>query len=328
MRRIINSLRRNWFVALSILVMLAIIVWSANGLFGPGTAQKQLRIAVIVENDSEDYWTSFKSGLEQSAKEHNVILSYAPSIEFSNISEEKALIEQEIQAGVDGVIISMCSDYGAEEVLSKIPYDIPVVLIQSDITREISDKNKVSTITYDNSGIGASIVRLIRNDYGDDLGNKTIGIIGGNQRQLGMKNLLLSVKTTLESYNGDIIWVDSTNGSVSSIFESYVEPDILIALDSKSMKAASGYLMEHPLYGADLYGAGSGATNVYYLERNVIDGMVVSNEFNMGYQSVDCIVDMKRDSGYQMDAFVDYREVMSSDIYDEDIERILFPMVQ
>lgn len=319
MARLIRFIKRSWFVLLTVVVLLGIIVWAIMGLAVPSETEEEISVFVIAENLSDDSWSSFKSGLDQAAGENNVILSYAPSASYNTISAEKMVLEQEISNGIDGVIISVCADHGAEDLLNSIPYNIPVVLVQTEATREISDKHHIASAVYDSEAIGASLIGLVCDEYGDDLSNKTIGILGGNQRQLGMQSLMNSVTSAIEAKRGTVSWTDE--------MEDKAAPDILLALDSKSLMNAATYINSNPDYETALFGAGSGATNVYYLDKGLIHGMVVSNEFNMGYQSLSNLVQSMENSGYEMtDYVIDFRAVKRSEMYEQENERILFPM--
>lgn len=69
--------------------------------------------------------------------------------------------------------------------------------------------------------------------------------------------------------------------------------------------------------------------NVYYLDKGWIQTLVVPNEFNMGYQSMEAIA---KQLIYHMDTTrsskVNYLVVDREHLYDADIQKVLFPIVQ
>ncbi len=83
------------------------------------------------------------------------------------------------------------------------------------------------------------------------------------------------------------------------------------------------------LTGARCYGVGSSEKNVYYLDKGWIQTLVVPNEFNMGYQSMEAIA---KQLIYHMDTTrsskVNYLVVDREHLYDADIQKVLFPIVQ
>ena len=100
--------------------------------------------------------------------------------------------------------------------------------------------------------------------------------------------------------------------------------DILIALGNDETE-----MMVDFFAGDELYGVGSSEKNVYYLDKGWIQTLVVPNEFNMGYQSMEAIA---KQLIYHMDTTrsskVNYLVVDREHLYDADIQKVLFPIVQ
>ena len=107
--------------------------------------------------------------------------------------------------------------------------------------------------------------------------------------------------------------------------------DILITLGNTETETAVDYLQADTSYKKTfaIYGEGCSEKAVYYLDRDVIKTLVVPNEFNMGYQSVHAIAKQLqyRLSGSESTT-VGSLVINKQNLYDEENQKILFPIVQ
>ena len=126
--------------------------------------------------------------------------------------------------------------------------------------------------------------------------------------------------------------------SISNVSEEQIEKeemltlvDLLVALDNAETEQAVDYLLEVPQEAkrCALYGEGISEKVVYYLDRGLIQSLVVPNEFHMGYQSVK---EMSRQLSYSPtigeSSQVGFLVVDKENLYKADNQKILFPIVQ
>ena len=78
-----------------------------------------------------------------------------------------------------------------------------------------------------------------------------------------------------------------------------------------------------------IYGEGCSDKTVYYLDKGIIKSLVVPNEFNMGYQSVHTIAEqIKYTFSSAERPTVESLVINRQNLYDEENQKILFPIVQ
>ena len=78
-----------------------------------------------------------------------------------------------------------------------------------------------------------------------------------------------------------------------------------------------------------IYGEGCSDKAVYYLDKGVIKTLVVPNEFNIGYQSVHAIAEqIKYKLSSAESTTVDSLVINRQNLYDEENQKTLFPIVQ
>ena len=107
--------------------------------------------------------------------------------------------------------------------------------------------------------------------------------------------------------------------------------DILITLGNAETETAVDYLQADTSYKRQfmIYGEGCSDKMVYYLDKGIIKSLVVPNEFNMGYQSVHTIAEqIKYKFSSAESTTVESLVINRQNLYDEENQKILFPIVQ
>ena len=167
---------------LFLLVILAVIGYSAYGMVNQGKDEDYISVSVIVNDSSSGRWDAFRAGLEQGAEDNHVHLNLVSTGTFRNSKEEQTIVARELEGDADGVIVApYSSEAGA--ILPSEPAK-PVVLVKTGIE---TDK-LFTTVMPDNTKLGKSLADAVIEDNA-----VKVGILSGNQNQLGMKQRLKSV---------------------------------------------------------------------------------------------------------------------------------------
>lgn len=321
--------RNRLYFGVLILILLIIIAWASYCMLYVGKSEETHTVSVIVNDSNNDRWIALHQGLEQAAGDYNIDLNFVSTGKFASVEEEIALIDRELENGAEGVIVQMVA--GTEEIpeLSEISADAPVMLLETDITPE-----GVYAITGpDNAAIGRALADAVKEDLGEALSEKTIGILSGNEKKLSSLQRLSGLHEGLAETGAEILWtLDCANeqrGNTDAL-QGAAPVDIVIALENDETERMVDYLQtENTRMQSLLYGVGCSEKAVYYLDKGVICTLVVPNEFNMGYQSMESMANQLR---YRLtkaeDCRVDYLVVDRTNLYDADNQKILFPIVQ
>ena len=98
--------------------------------------------------------------------------------------------------------------------------------------------------------------------------------------------------------------------------------------DPLLMRAAELSVSEE-LPGGRLFGIGCSPSNISYLDRGVISGMIIPNEFTMGYQSLAQLSRcLSNDIPVMKDIEIGFSGVLTEEVHDPENEKLLFPVVQ
>lgn len=316
--------KNRFYFGVLLLILLAITTWASYGVLNAGVTKEVHRVSVIVSDSGNDRWTALHQGLEQAANDYDIDLNFVSTVEFSTVEEELAVIWRELDNGAEGVIVQMNSSMGIEQEMEDIANRAAVMLLETDVFPE----EVYAFGGPDNVALGMALAEAIKEDFGETLDAKTVGILCGNQEQLAMQERLQGIQDGISDTGAKVVWIiDGTDEANVDAVMREEAVDIVVALENSETE-----LMVDCMQGtaeSTLYGVGCSEKAVYYLDKGVIRTLVVPNEFNMGYQSMEAIATQLRYRLTKADnCQVDYLVVDRMNLYDEDNQKILFPIVQ
>lgn len=320
-----------FYFGVLVLIFVVIIGWTSYAMTDGEKEEETYRISVIVNDSNSDRWRAFRLGLEQAARDCNVDLNYVSTGRLESIEEEMALVNRELENGAEGIIVQMVSSEENVLRLMKASVEPAVVLLESDIMPE----NQYALAGADNMEVGRAVADAIKRDYSSELDGKRVGILIGNQRQLSMQRRLQGLKAGLEEAELDIKWelayTEMMNEENEALFEQLETVDILIALGNDETEKMVDFMQTEraDVENCSLYGVGCSEKAVYYLDKGVIRTLVVPNEFNLGYQSMEAVAkQLKYHLDKAEDSQVGYLVIDQMNLYDEENQKVLFPIVQ
>ncbi len=319
-------------IILPIVTAIIIVILFCLVMLIKGAGIESYKVSVIVSDSSSGRWIPFKAGLEQAASDNNIELDYVYTDYIDNIYTEASIINDEISDGADGIIADFCLSEGVEDIVSSISARVPIEFVVTDVSRDVDVRGNSAAVISDNYAIGQAIGNELVIDYGRDLANLDIGIVAGNQNQYAMEDRLEGFRAATEKSGAHIVWTISENRYISEDIIKANEKnqaDIIIGLDNNSLETAVDYCMSEKKEDIKLYGSGCSEKLVYYIDSGKIDSMILPNEFSMGYQSLsDLAIKLQNRTSQLTDRGVGYNVVNRENLFGEDNQQILFPIVQ
>lgn len=311
-----------------IAAVLAMIAYASYGMLNREQSEKLYPISVIVDNSSSDRWFAFREGLKQAARDHHVQLNIVSTGELSALEDEKALIEREKENGARGIIIQMCDGEEAQSFtqIQEAAGIVDILLVETDVEPE----GVFPAVIPDNYEIGRMIAVSLREDEKNPEG-KNIGILSGNRERLSQKQRLNGFLEAMEGSGANIIWEIGNHEAMQTALteEQLQNVEILVALENDETERAVDYLLEPETPSCPLYGVGCSEKNVYYLDKKLINVLIVPNEFHMGYESVAVMAaQLQEHITAQQNTMVNFLVVRPETMYEEDNQKLLFPLVQ
>ena len=315
-----SFLLNTWLVDAFILISITIALWSAYNLLQTGEKRTQPKVSVLVEDSSSERWTSFRLGLDQAAAEYGADVTYITSTGFSSAEEQKGLISQEAAAGTNAMILSLYDSEATESV----PDTMKIVFVETDGIRDIVEGT--AAVIPSGRKMGKALGEMIT-ESGKP--GPSVAILAGNLRRYSEKEMLEGLTETIESAGGSTTVFQTSDEDLASVMFQAEKSDLIAVLEDPLLVQAAGIAVSENLGSGVLYGIGCSPSNISYLERGVISGMVVPNEFSMGYQSLAQLSRyISNDLPVMKDIEIGFTCVRTGEVHDPENEKLLFPEIR
>lgn len=291
---------------------------------------KIYNVAVIVRGRNSESWTIIKEGMDQAASEMNVNISFITLLEENNIKEQKELIEREVENKVDAIIISPADYLELTDIIENINKKIPIVLFESNIKTEV----EIPYISCDNKELGKKLTEeVVRNG---NLRSKITILKGqGNSSSINerINGFIEELKFSQNTYG--FLDLPKDEVEVSKIINEILinnSTNVLVTFESNILEIVgktkrSFNSVNKNKSKIEVYGSGSSNTIVSLLEENIINGIAMQNEVNLGYLSIKAAVDKieKRETAINK---ISSTIINSRNMYSKENQRMLFPIVR
>ncbi len=319
-----------FIIAIAVLLTFTFIV-STSALIMSGISEEPVKVSVILDDSSSVRWTSFISGLEQAAKDTGIKVKVVNTTRNLSLSQQNLLINQELNNGADGIILQLNSSRGTENMISNISRKAVLLLVDTSGDMDVDVEGRSACIQVNNVELGRALANEVSIAYGKELKGKKIGIVAGNLRQNSNSERLQGFTENIKASGATTAWIDSNINYVSDKIGQRQQDnpaDILVALDNSGLEAACEYALRQS-GPPTIFGEGTSIKVVSYLDDGLITSMVVPNEYYMGYQSITAVSSRLDNKLTPMeDEIIAFRVVNRDNLFDENNQRMLFPVVQ
>lgn len=316
------------YFGILVAVMLGVTAFATYGMLNTGREGEEYQVSVIVSNSSSDRWIAFREGLKQGAADNHIQLNIVSTVEFTGLSEECQIIRREFENGAKGVIVEPCSSQDEEGLLSGEVSEGAVIFVGTDVMPE----GLHTVVMPDHYEVGSAIAGELLKDYEGRTEGLTVGILCGNQEQLSMQKRLSGFLDALEGTGIEVVWTAAEEGDGVRELKSFQEEqpaEVLITLENDETELAVDYLLTEENSSCVLYGEGCSEKAVYYLDKGLIQGLIVPNEFHMGYLSMEEIAkQLLYGASPAQNREIEFLTINKENLYDVESQKILFPIVQ
>lgn len=311
-----------WIVIAGLFILLAVAGYFA--LFSDEKIEKK-KISVLINESMDDRWVIVKEGMEQAATDYNAELNIVLTDRIANASEQQELILREIEGGTNGIVLEPVAGVGLSNFIAEHQGNVAITLIGSDLTPQ----NVYDCVAPDSSEMGRMLGRAFMEDIGNDGTEPKIGVFASSSPDYAAEQCMKGFMEEIQS-DGDIFRVDPDSRLDSEIVReiNLQGINVLVAFESRMTEkmvdlVATANFETMP----KVYGTGYSQKAIYYLDKGFVTKLVLTNEFNLGYLAVESAATKQSPRGLKyprMEIYV----VDQNNLYDEDFQKILFPIVQ
>ncbi len=305
-----------------ILLILALSVTAAVSGYiavAPARENPKREITVVLPNASEERWNSFRMGFRAAAREYGISLSIISTTEDNETEQIRSALEEK----PDGIIVSLLSDQNAE-LLEKA--SIPTVLLGTRGSAETDAR--LAQISLSSRAAGISLAQQVLS-YRSSSSKLRIGIICSRTVSSELTERLASLNEELAKHDIKPAWILRDASQVSMITkQTENQADLIIALDNDSLEAAAEYRASHPDQISGLYGIGISAACISYTDSEIIDKMIVPNEYLAGFTAIEQISDYCSSRRAMENTTIDYSIITRANMFTKKNQQLLFPISQ
>ncbi len=269
-----------------------------------GTGPQGISIAVIPKGTANSYWQTVKLGAEAAGKSANVKIIFNGPAQETDITGQIDILNTEVNAGVKGIVLAACDSHALlPPVLLAVQRGIPVVTIDSGL--DPAHDPSYCYIATDNVKGGAKAADALAAAMG---GKGKVGVLGFIQGAASNDQRIQGFVQELKKYPGmqvvSTLYDDSdTNKAVNQTTNMLTaHPDLagIYAANQPGGQGAANVLKQTGRAGKiKLVSFDASDEEVQDLTSGSIEGLVVQNPYEMGYQGVMQVMQALKDAPAQ-----------------------------
>lgn len=280
-------------------------------------------IAVVVDDTNVDRWRGLRQGIDLAAKDNGVEISFATIGKRKSVNEQSDMLDMQLEHGADAIIADLVDSSYMKTQMEQIAYQIPVLFIESGVdSREL-----LPIVGPDWRSMGKELAEAVLNEMGSA---SKIGIVIGNEKKLSGEECLAGIMSVLEENGMTTAWQIKEGENLKQQIRDEMErqpADCIVTIENAATEAAVDYNVEAGENKA-IFGVGNTEKAVYYLDKQMIKTLIVPDEFTMGYLSVDMMSHHLKYGTELEHKEVSYRVVTKENLYNDENQKMLFPIAQ
>ena len=284
-------------------------------------------ISVILSEDTDDYYQSFRKGIEKAATDLRSDVRLITLYDRKDQDQQIELAAREIRDGTGAVVIEPAEEKAAVMALESLNPGCPVIFVGA---------SSPSDFVADSIFIDYVEVGKILGDKAAEkcLPGEKICLFTQGMAYNGVQDVYEGVCSVLNEKQIPFELYEAKEGNeFRQVIEYMVYPGKgqteVIALDVQSLDQTADILNESSVYRehvSALYGLGSTTEILNLLDQGIIDGLVTYDQFSQGYLSIKKAVEAIHGSRQKQETLLDVvyldQEQLKSGVY----EKMLYPM--
>lgn len=351
-------------ICAAVLVLVAVYYY---GVVREDSEKTPAVYSVILYQNTDNEWATLVQGIRQAEEDFKVKVNYIYMSDKDTVQEQAQRVQREADTGSSGILLAAADSEALQAELFGMHIQIPVITVESgmegyvnisadnykmgqelgkkiledmdadraelnktEADRALSDKSEQDKSEQDNSDGGQH--QIEQNQY-------VVTVIKEYMQRDSVALRYKGLVDTLLSSDKDIRIQDCSRQEgdfslrlfIGTVFNNCGE--YIVALDKFSTEeAAAAWDSKRSAfepYGIKfkIYGIGNTAQTVNDLDNEKLRALVYQNEFNMGYEGIQALVD-KEKKGYVNEQFdIRYKLVTKDTLYESENERLLFPSI-
>lgn len=280
-----------------------------------------------VEDSTNDFWKALILGTKMAAKEYNADIEIKAPTEENDIERQNELLKEAISEEPDAILFSPSSFTESNDLLKEAKEKgIRISFIDSYTEEKVQDL----TVATDNLEAGEKLGKFAATLLGPDdqiaIVAHVKGVSTAVEREEGFRKGLGDLAKNIV----EVVYCDSqyekSRKLTQELMEKYPNLKMVAGMNEySSVGAARAVKAAGAKDRIQVVGVDSSQEAVQLMENGVFKGLVVQKAFKMGYIGVKETILMLRGKSYEKDINSGCELVTPDNMYDSEIEKLLFP---
>ena len=266
----------------------------------PSDTPKRLSIAVIPKGSTHEYWKSIHAGAVKAAQELKVDIIWKGPLKEDDREAQIKVVEDLVSRGVSGMVIAPLDDVALREPVGNATRsNIPVVIIDSPLQSE----DPIAFVATDNykGGLmaGEYLCKLLAGKGKVIMLRCDVGSASTLERERGWSDAIKAcpeIQVLSDNQYGGVT-TETSYRAGENLLSRFTAPDGSLAVDGifcSNESVTFGMLRALQDGGfagkVKFVGFDSSSKLIEALHAGQLDGLILQNPFQMGYQGVKTIV--------------------------------------
>ena len=280
-----------------------------------------------VEDSTNDFWKALILGTKMAAKEYNADIEIKAPAEENDIERQNELLKEAISEEPDAILFSPSSFTESNDLLKEAKEKGICISFIDSYTEE---KVQNLTVATDNLEAGEKLGKFAATLLGPDdqiaIVAHVKGVSTAVEREEGFRKGLGDLAKNIV----EVVYCDSqyekSRKLTQELMEKYPNLKMVAGMNEySSVGAARAVKAAGAKDRIQVVGVDSSQEAVQLMENGVFKGLVVQKAFKMGYIGVKETILMLRGKSYEKDINSGCELVTPDNMYDSEIEKLLFP---
>lgn len=320
------------YVLIGIIILLSVVIINFFNLINFGEDEELIYFVSKTSSENSTFWHSVERGVGVAADELGVELIFIGPEKESDLDHQVRLVEEGILLHPTAIILASSDFTYLSEVSRKvIKNDIIFITVDSDV--DIADKHSfIATNNFKAAKqLGEEMVRLLD-------GEGLVGIISHLEGTTSSSSRIEGFREGLKA-SQQIECIDNieySNNDASIAYEKTLllmktHPDIkgFFGTNEATLIGIAEAIDDLSLKGkVYIVGFDISAIAASYIEKDVIQSIVVQRPFNMGYLSVMEAYRLSTTSGVPANIDVDIVIINKENLFNEENQKFLIPYLE
>jgi len=289
-----------------------------------------LNVRVIVKKQNHDFWAVVELGALAAEREFGINVEYTGPTSEEDIDGQIRMVEAAIEDKVDAIVLAAI-DYNLLVPVAEQARDagIPVLIIDSNIN---SDRMN-SFIGTDNVDAGRVLGQSLVDTMGTDVDIVIVSFVKGaassNEREQGVMEIIeanenINLIDTLYCNSDEAI----AEALTIDMLEKHKELDAFVCLNAYATVGTARGVISKGLEGdVKIIGFDSTPEEISYLEKDIIELVVVQNPFSMGYLGVKYAIEAAYGNTIPGNVNTGAVVITKENMYLPENQKLVFPFV-